>query len=155
MKKKIICYLLFGFSSGVFISQTILLLMCTIFSLSTQQYIFSAAPPEFINQMGNELFAAITQYFLAGLLGAGFSVSSLIWQMNKWSPLKKSLLHFLILSCIMLPIAWFAYWMPHTLFGTILYFVIFTAIYFIIYVIIEIFTHAKIKKLNKSLQEKN
>lgn len=155
MKKKIFSYIGLGFMGGVFISQTIILLISIILSLSNHVIIFSATPPLLIDQMGNELYASITQYFLAGVLGAGFSASSLIWQMTHWSPLKQSLIHFLILSCIMLPIAWFAYWMPHTLFGFLSYFAIFIVLYLIIYAIISFSTKAKIKKMNQTLQEKN
>lgn len=155
MKKKVWKYLGFGFISGIFISQTILLLISSIISISIQKNIFSAAPPQLIEQMGNELYAAILQYFLAGILGAGFSVSSLVWQMESWSPLKQTLVHFAILSCIMLPIAWLTYWMQHTVVGVLIYFGIFIAIYVVIYFIIALSTKAKIKKMNQSLQKKH
>lgn len=154
MKKKVWLYLGFGFIGGVFISQTIVLLISAIISVSIQKNIFGATPPALVAQTGNELYAAILQYFLAGILGAGFSASSLIWQMTSWSPLKQTSIHFIILSCIMLPIAWFAYWIPHTLVGVLIYFGIFVALYIAIYAIIEITTKAKIRKINQSLQEK-
>ncbi len=85
--------------------------------------------PELISAMGNEINAVILQALLCGLLGTGFAASSLIWEIENWSIIKRSGIYFIIISVIMLPIAYFTYWMEHSIVGFFSYFGIFVLIF--------------------------
>ncbi len=84
--------------------------------------------------MGNGINAVILQTILCGILGTGFAAGSVIWKRDNWSIVKQTGIYFSIISVIMLPIAYFAYWMEHTVTGFLSYFGIFVYIFiFILY----------------------
>ena len=99
-----------------------------IISISLGQGAYSPYTPELAKVMGSEINAVIFQTVLSGLLGATFAVSSLIWEMDKWSIAKQTAIYFLITSLVMMPIAYFANWMEHSFVGFLIYFGIFTVI---------------------------
>ena len=110
MKKKIFYRALIGFPIGISIGNLIMILI----SLGWANGYYSPCVPDLITAMGNEINAVIIQTVLCGLLGSGFSVSSVIWEIEHWSIVKQTGLYFLIISVIMLPIAYFMYWMEHS-----------------------------------------
>lgn len=103
--------------------------------------------------MGNEINAVIIQTVLCGLLGSGFSVSSVIWEIEHWSIVKQTGLYFLIISVIMLPIAYFMYWMEHSVTGFLSYFGIFILIFAVIWIVQFIIGKKNIKRMNEKLSE--
>ncbi len=147
MKKNIIIRIEMGFPLGITISHfiTIFISLC----IGSGEY-FSCVP-ELVTVMGNETSAVILQTILSGILGSGFSASSLIWEMDHWSIAKQTGLYFLIISILMLPIAYFTYWMEHTLLGFISYFAIFAAIFIVTWLVIYLNIRSKINGLNKTL----
>lgn len=154
MKKKLFQYIIFGFVMGIFISITMSVLTSFIISQIIGTPVFSYTSPAFVEKIGNEWVAAFTQYCLSGLLGIGFSLSALIWQVRKWSLLKQVIINFIVTASIMFIVAWFSYWMPHTVKGVIIYYSIFIAIYIIIYIINYFYWKNKLKKLNESIQKR-
>ena len=79
--------------------------------------------------MGNQLNAVILQTILCAILGVGFAMASVIWEIDSWSLAKQSGVYFLVISVVMLPIAYFANWMKHSIAGVLSYvgiFVMFT-----------------------------
>ena len=106
MKKKIIKRSLLGFPLGITMGYLITILI----SLGWANGYYSPCVPELISLMGNEINAVIFQTILCGILGVGFAASSVIWEMDSWSIVKQTGIYFSIISVIMLPIAYFAYW---------------------------------------------
>ena len=123
--KKIIMRSLLGFPIGIAIGYLITILI----SLGWANGYYSPCVPELISVMGNEINAVILQTVLCGILGIGFAASSIVWEMDKWSTGKQTRIYFLIISVIMLPIAYFAYWMEHSVVGFFIYFGIFVLIF--------------------------
>lgn len=151
MKKQVIGRALLGFPLGVFISITITML--TSIGLGDGRYL--AVVPELSAQMGSELNAFILQYILSGILGAACGGGSCIWEMDEWSLLKRTLVYFIVLSGSMFPIAWFSWWMPHSIGGALSYIAIFLALFAIIFAIQYFFWKIKLRKMNDCLKSKS
>lgn len=147
MKKKIIIRSLLGFPIGIAIGY----LFTILISLVWANGYYSPCVPELISVMGNEINAVILQAALCGILGAGFSASSVIWEMDNWSIVKQTGIYFSIVSVIMLPVAYFAFWMEHNVIGFLIYFGIFILIFAIIWLTQFVVGKLNVKKLNEKL----
>ena len=108
--------------------------------------------PELAVAMGNEINAIVLQTILCGLLGMGFAASSLIWEIEHWGITKQTAIYFLIVSVIMMPIAYLTYWMEHSLVGFLRYFGIFALIFAIVWVIQFTIGRKNIRKMNENLR---
>lgn len=149
LKKKIFHRILIGFPIGISIGNLIMILI----SLRWANGYYSPCVPGLITAMGNEINAVMIQTFLCGLLGIGFSASSVIWEIEHWSIVKQTGIYFLIISVIMLPIAYFMYWMEHSVTGFVSYFGIFILIFAVMWIIQFITGKYNVKKINKKLIE--
>lgn len=147
MKKKIMIRSLFGFPMGIAIGYLITILL----SLALANGYYSPCAPELISAMGNEINAVILQTVLCGILGTGFAASSVIWEIESWSIVKQIGIYFSIISAIMLPIAYFAFWMKHSVVGFLIYFEIFVFIFVIIWITLYIIGKINVRKMNGKL----
>ena len=147
MKKKIIKRSLLGFPLGITMGYLITILI----SLGWADGYYSPCVPELISIMGNEINAVILQTILCGILGVGFAASSVIWEMDSWSIVKQTGIYFSIISVIMLPIAYFAFWMKHSVVGFLIYFEIFVFIFVIIWITLYIIGKINVRKMNGKL----
>lgn len=141
---------LLGIPIGIFISTTITILISIGWGYG--QYL--AVAPELTKQMGTELNAIVVQYVLSGVLGFAFAIGSVIWEVEKWSILKQTLLHFVLTSVAMFPIAYLCHWIDHTFLSALIYFAVFAAIYFIIWLLQYNFWKKKINAMNSKIQDK-
>lgn len=149
MKKKIFLRSIIGFPLGIAIGYTI-----TIFiSLISANGYYSPCVPELIYIMGNEIKAIILQSLLCGLLGTGCAASSVIWEIEHWSIVKKTGIHFLIISIIMMPIAYLTYWMEHSVTGFLSYFGVFALVFIVIWIVQFITGKHSVKKMNSNLHK--
>lgn len=149
MKKNIILRGAFGFPLGLAIGYIITI----IISLVWAEGYYSPCVPELISVTGSEINAVILQALLCGFLGAGFAASSAIWEIERWSIVKQTGIYFLTVSVIMLPIAYFLYWMEHSLAGFFRYWGFFTLIFVMVWVIEFIIGKRNVKKMNDKLHE--
>lgn len=147
MKKRIILRGAFGFPLGI----TIGYLISIFVSLIWAEGHYVPCEPELITMMGNEIKAVIFQAVLCGILGAGFGASSVIWEEEDWSLVKQTGIYFLLVSLIMMPVAYFAYWMEHSIGGFLSYFGIFVLIFVAIWVIQLFVGRLTVRKMNASL----
>lgn len=138
---------LFGFPMGIAIGYLITILL----SLALANGYYSPCAPELISAMGNEINAVILQTVLCGILGTGFAASSVIWEIESWSIVKQIGIYFSIISVIMLPIAYFAFWMKHSVVGFLIYFEIFVFIFVIIWITLYIIGKINVRKMNGKL----
>lgn len=150
MKKKIITRGLLGLIIGVAIGFIISLIISTIINDGS----FYPVSPELIKTMGSELNAVILQTILCAIMGAGFSAASVIWKIDSWSIAKQTGIYFLIISIIMLPIAYIANWMKHSLLGFVFYTSIFIFIFILVWIIQYLIWKQKIKKMNTLINKK-
>ena len=149
MKKKIIKRSLLGLPLGIAMGYLITILA----SFGRANGYYTPCVPELISMMGNEINAVIVQTILYGLLGVGFAASSVIWEIDSWSIVKQTGIYFSIISVIMLPIAYFAYWMEHTVAGFLSYFGIFALIFIVIWIIQFGTGRYNVRKMNEKLFE--
>lgn len=144
MKKKIIMRGLFGLPTGIAIGFVITL----IISVCIGNGSFYPVTPELIDATGNELNAVILQTVLCAIMGAGFAAASIIWELDSWSLAKQSGIYFMIISVIMLPIAYITNWMKHTALGVLSYVAIFVAIFVVVWLSQYLLWKRKIKQMN-------
>jgi len=144
MKKKILLRGLLGAPLGIAISY----LITVIISLSIGNGLFYPVTPQLIEMTGSELNAVLLQTLLSCIVGAGFAMASVIWDMDAWSLAKQSGIYFAIICVVMFPISYFAGWMPHTVIGTVLYILIFVVIFIMVWLIQYYTWKNRISKLN-------
>ena len=149
MKKQIIKRGLFGFPVGIAIGFVITI----IISVCVRDGNFYPVTPELIETMGNEVNAVILQTVLCGIMGTGFAMASVIWELESWSLAKQSGIYFLIACIIMLPIAYIANWMEHSIGGLLSYVGIFVAIFFAVWFAQYLIWKGKIKKINELINK--
>lgn len=149
MKRKLILRGLFGFPVGVAIGFVITIMI----SVCVGDGSFYPVTPELIVTMGNELNAVILQTVLCGIMGAGFAMASVIWEMDSWSLAKQSGIYFSVACIVMLPIAYVTNWMKHTVGGILAYVGIFVVIFLVVWLIQYSAWKRKIKKMNDSIKK--
>lgn len=148
MKKKIVLRGLFGFPIGITIGYFITILISLFFA----DGVYLSCVPELIAVMGNEINAVILQTVLSGIVGAGFAAGSVIWEIENWSLVKQTGIYFSVISVIMLPVAYFAYWMEHSIAGFLTYFGIFVLIFALIWVVQFAAGKRNVRKMNEKLR---
>lgn len=144
MKKQIMKRGISGFPVGIAIGFVITL----IISACVGDGNYYPVTPELIDTMANEMNAVILQTVLCGIMGMGFAMASVIWELDSWSLAKQSGVYFLIVCIIMLPIAYIANWMEHSIGGFLSYAGIFVAIFVIVWLAQYLSWKRKIKKIN-------
>lgn len=135
-----------GIPIGVFISTTIGL----VISLIEGQLIVTPN----IDVVTNPLTAYTTQYIISAVIGFVFALSSAIFEVDRWSLTKQTILHLIITSVVFLPCSILARWIEPDLLSIIIYFLVFILIYFIIWIIQYSTWKKRIEKLNKKLQNR-
>ena len=136
-----------GIAIGYFIT------ICISLGMGTGEYYVCV--PELAESLGSEIAAVIVQAVLCAVLGAVSAGSSVIWENDGWSLAKQSVICFIVLSCTMMPIAYIARWMEHTLAGFVTYFAVFAGIFFFIWLARYLFWKKKIAGLNSDMVSDN
>lgn len=149
MKKKILFRSLLGAPIGV----TISLIIAIILSLCMGKGGYFSAPHELVVWCGNEITAVIVQMLCSLFIGALCGGSSVIWEIEEWSLLKQTLVHFAVIAVPFFGVSYVLNWMPHYLYAALGYCGWFVLIYVIMWCSIYFSIRAKIKKMNKHLQE--
>lgn len=148
MKKKIILRCI----SGVPIGLSIGYLITIVISLIWADGYYASCVPELAERMGSEISAVILQALLCGILGMGFGGCSVIWEIENWGIAKQTGIYFLIVSLIMMPIAYVTYWMEHSIQGIVSYFGIFVFIFAIVWAIQYGRAKHNIKEMNEKME---
>ena len=121
MKKKVILRGLFGLPVGIAIGFVITLLI----SICIGDGAFYPVTPELIQTMGNQLNAVILQTILCAILGGGFAMASVIWEID-----------------------YFANWMKHSIAGVLSYVGIFVMFFAAVWISQYLLWKRRIKKMN-------
>lgn len=149
MKKKIILRSLLGFPLGVFLGYTITILISAI--AGNGNYV--PCMPQLVEDMGSEIGAVLLQFILSGLLGTACAGGSAVFEMEHWGITKQTIVHFIVLSFSMLPIAYFSHWMEHSVVGFLLYFGVFISLYIVVWLIQYSVWKKRITQMNKKLRQ--
>ena len=148
MKKQLIKRGLLGFPLGISIGYVITVIVSAVVADGS----FYPVTPELMAAVGNELNAVILQTVLCGIMGSGFAMASVIWEIDSWSLVKQSGIYFAIACAVMLPIAYIANWMQHSVSGVLSYIGIFIAIFVFVWLAQYFAWKRKIKKMNDKVQ---
>ncbi|WP_082232617.1 DUF3021 domain-containing protein [Halobacillus massiliensis] len=85
------------------------------------------------------------------LMGVYFSLASLLFEVENWSLLKQTTLHFLLSVAVFYTISAFTGWVPFTLGALLIGTVIFIAIYFVFWSLIGLYLKKMTNEMNKSI----
>ena len=116
---------------------------------------FYPVTPELVNKMGSELNAVLIQTGLSGIMGTGFAMASVIWEIDSWSLAKQSGIYFSIACVTMFPIAYITNWMKHNAIGILSYVGIFVAIFVITWLVQYFVWKRKVKRMNDGVRKSN
>ena len=151
MKKKLIGRGVIGFPVGIAIGYVI----TVIISICIGDGFFYPVTPELVNKMGSELNAILIQTGLSGIMGTGFAMASVIWEIDSWSLAKQSGIYFSIACVTMFPIAYITNWMKHNAIGILSYVGIFVAIFVITWLVQYFVWKRKVKRMNDRVRKSN
>ncbi|MBO7584031.1 MAG: DUF3021 domain-containing protein [Treponema sp.] len=146
-KKAIIKRAVLGFIYGVFIGQTILI----IESLFVHDGNFYSTTQSLVDLAGTKLCAVIIQYFITGIIGLTFAATTVIFEMDNWSLLRQTIIHFIITSIVMYIAGFLCGWFPHTVGSTLAWFGVFIVVYIIFWICFSLHYKNKVKKMNEAL----
>ena len=147
IKKAVSKRAILGFIYGVFIGQTILI----IESLFMRDGNFYAVSASLLELAGTKIAAVIIQYFLTGIIGLTFASTTVIFEMDEWSLLRQTIIHFIITSIVMYVAGFLCGWFPHTVGSTLAWFGVFVVVYLIFWVCFSLYYKNKVKKINDAL----
>ena len=144
--KKAVLRGLLGMPLGVFISTTIGLIYSLVYGE------LMVIPP--VDGAITPLKAYAIQYIVSMVIGFVFAFGSAIFEVDRWSIAKQTVMHFLLTSIVFLPCSIMARWVDFNFISVLVYFIIFIIIYIAIWFIQYFSWKNKIIKLNRKLQEK-
>ena len=147
LKKEAVKRAIMGFIYGVFIGQTILILE----SLMARDGNFYPVAASLVELAGTKIGAVIIQYFLTGIIGTTFAATTVLFEIDSWSLLRQTILHFIITSIVMYIAGFLCGWFPHKLSSTLIWFGIFIVIYVIFWISFSSYYKNKVKKMNEAL----
>lgn len=147
LKKEAVKRAIMGFMYGVFIGQTILILE----SLMARDGNFYPVAASLVDLAGTKIAAVIIQYFLTGIIGTTFAATTVLFEIDSWSLLKQTIIHFIITSIVMYIAGFLCGWFPHKLSSTLIWFGIFIVIYVIFWISFSSYYKNKVKKMNEAL----
>ena len=147
IKKAVAKRAVLGFIYGVFIGQTILILE----SLMMRDGNFYAVSSSLLELVGTKITAVIIQYFLTGIIGLTFASTTVIFEMDEWSLLRQTIIHFIITSIVMYIAGFLCGWFPHTVVSTLVWFGVFVVVYLIFWICFSLYYKNKVKKMNEAL----
>lgn len=148
MKKKIIARGALGVPFGI----TIGYLITIISSLKWGKGYYAPCAPQLVDMMGGELPGVLLQTGLCAVLGIVCAAGSVIWEVENWSIVKQTGLYFILIWAVMMPIAYFLYWMEHSFIGFFVYFAVFVGIFLLMWMSQYLINRRHIRAINAKLK---
>lgn len=149
MFKKVLKRSALGAVIGIVVSQVIAI----IISLCIADGSFYAVVPSLAERINSEIGAVVIQTVCSLLYGAVFGGISVIWELDSWSILKQTVVHFLVVSAVTLPVAYVTEWMEHSVKGIAMYFAIFAVTYAFIWFGQYMAVRKRVNAVNKKVKE--
>lgn len=139
---------------GIPIGLAIGYLMTILTSLFFAQGHYAPCVPQLTAAMGSEIRAVLVQAALCALLGASFSASSVVWEIDHWGLMAQTGVYFFINAAVMLPTAYALYWMEHSAAGFIRYFSIFLLVFALIWIVEYLAAKYMVGRMNENLRHR-
>lgn len=146
--KKIIARALLGMPVGITIGYLITVVISVIMGGGE----YYPCVPDFTDTVGSEINAVVIQTILCAVMGAGFGAASLIWEAESWSIARQTGTAFAAYSLLMLPAAYIAQWMEHSVAGVLSYFGIFAASFVVVWLVQFAAWKIRINKINSVIR---
>lgn len=146
--KKIIARTLLGAPIGI----TIGYLITVVISVTMGGGEYYPCVPGFADTVGSEINAVVIQTLLCAVMGGGFGAASLIWEEESWSIARQTGTAFAAYSLLMLPAAYIAQWMEHSVAGVLSYFGIFAASFVFVWLVQFAAWKIRINKINSRIR---
>lgn len=135
-----------GIPLGIFISTTIGLIYSLVYGE------LMVIPP--VDGAITPLKAYVIQYIVSMIIGFVFAFGSAIFEVEKWSIAKQTVIHFLLVSIVFFPCSLIARWIDFNLISILIYILIFVVIYIVVWFTQYRYWKNKITKVNKKLLDK-
>ncbi len=150
LKKQALKRFIYYFPVGILVGHIISIIISFIYGNGY----YLTCSPQFINKIGNEINALILQTILCGIIGSSFASLSIIFEIEKWSLLKQTIIYFISTSIIMMFIAYNLYWVEHNINSILIYFFTFAMFFIIFWIIQYLIFKNNINKINKKIKLK-
>ncbi len=149
MKKQIFKRCLSGVMSGIAIGYIISIISSLIYGDGN----YYPCVPSFVQQVGNTINAVLIQTIFCGIIGAISSGASIIWDLEKWSLLKQTLIYLIVELITVIPIAYYLHWVNGSVKETFIFVFIFVFIFMIIWYAIFLYNKIKFNQINKKIKK--
>ncbi|MBP5280833.1 MAG: DUF3021 domain-containing protein [Erysipelotrichaceae bacterium] len=106
-----------------------------------------------IERFGSEAMAIFVQTLLSGIHGAICMAGVSFYEIEDWSLLKTSIIHYLLIICSFTTIGLFLNWVPDSLPGLLIVWACMGIVYMIIWLIMHFRYKAEVRKLNEMLEK--
>ena len=114
-------------------------------------------PYSFMGKIYNEHLTEIQTFIIAVviwmLIGISFSTSSLVFSHLRFTRIKTTMLHFVIMLFTFFPLAILAGWFPFKISAIVIFIIIFVVIYVVIWKILNTKNQKDIEAINKQLKK--
>lgn len=124
-----------------------------IFSYANHLTSYYPSTPKFIAHFVTTLDATVASIGLWILMGLLFGFGSLIFCIERWSLLKRTVVNCCVYYCGFVPLAILAGWFPVSIVNLIIFTVIFVIIYMIEWLVNYHATEKEIERINKQLKK--
>ncbi|WP_102399360.1 DUF3021 domain-containing protein [Haloimpatiens massiliensis] len=126
----------YGITIGVFINQVIFVMMALRGSFPADV----------------SVSIMVSQFVISSLLGFGIAACSVIFEVDNWSLLKQTVVHFILFSFIYFPAAVCGKWMPDNLNGKLIFILIYILIYVCYWFSFKYYWSRKARKINEEIK---
>lgn len=112
---------------------------------------FYPVSPMLISRFGNELTATFVQTLIGGFLGVFLGAFSMVWNLEHWSLLRRTVVHFFMTFIMVTTVSGYMGWISFSVREFLIFLLIFLLVYLVIWIAIWLSISYTLKKLNKSL----
>ena len=141
---KIIKKTLTGFCVGVTVGMAFSIFFSKLYQIS-----YVPSTPRFISEWGGLTNAVLASVILWGIIGIFWSLGGLIFRVQNWSALKRTVVHLVVSYCGFTPLALLSGWFPIRWIPD--YTLIFIAAYVVIWTVSFLKTKSDVRKINQNL----
>ncbi|MGN1407703.1 DUF3021 domain-containing protein [Lactobacillus sp.] len=147
--KKYVLPILRGMFLGIAIGLGFSLFFCYLYRAKT----YYPSSPAFVNKFDRPLNAMAVSVLLWMLMGLVFSAGAYIFSIKSWSPLKQTIINFLIYYLGFSPLAVWAGWFPMTWPNFGIFTLIFILTYVIVWTISSHIAKKEVQQINDQLKK--
>ncbi len=150
MRSKVIKRFLLGILVGISIGN----IMSIIYSVIYANGYYGVVTPELVVKMGNEINAVIINTILWGIIGAIYCSFSVVWEIEKWSMLKKIIIVFSAYIITIMSIGLILDWFTFALIDMAIFIIVFTSIFLLIWIISYKITKKETDMMNEKIKKR-